>query len=194
MNLPSAAGAFWSPAFHATSFRRSPAKARFSGIDTPCPLSAAAQNALDGHCAHCDRHVHRLDTLSEPARRALLADVDGPIRVSCRRPPTRSASRVGTAIAATLIVASGLAQAGTPASDAPSAPQPGTQADATASPPSVRDAIAAMENDGRAPRLDDAVLLGGVSEPGDADWIDDDDPAPSLPMRDPAVAGRDGGG
>lgn len=89
-------------------------------------------------------------------------------------------------------MASGLAQAGTPASDAPSAPQPGTQADATASPPSVRDAIAAMENDGREPRLDEVVLLGGVSEPGDADWIDDDDALPSLPMRDPAAAGRDG--
>lgn len=114
--------------------------------------------------------------------------------MSYRRPPTRSASRVGTAIAATLIVASGLAQAGTPASDAPSAPQPGTQEDVTASPPSVRDALASMENDGKPEMLDDEVLAGGVSEPGDADWIDDDDALPSLPMRDPAAAGRDGGG
>lgn len=168
--------------------------ARFPRIDTPCPLSAAARNALDGHCAHCDRHVHRLDDLSEPARRALLADAGGPICVSYRRPATRNANRVGTAIAATLIVASGLAQAGTPVSDTPSAPQPGAQADTAASPPSVQAAIAAMEHDGMPQTLDDVVLVGGVSEPGDADWIDDDDALPSLPMRDALASGRGDGG
>ena len=168
--------------------------ARFPRIDTPCPLSTTARNALDGHCAHCDRHVHRLDELSEHARRALLAEAGGPICVSYRRPATRNANRVGTAIAATLIVASGLAQAGTPVSDTPSVPQPGAQEDATASPPSVQAAIAAMENDGMPQTLDDVVLVGGVSEPGDADWIDDDDALPSLPMRDALASGRSDGG
>ena len=42
--------------------------------------------------------------------------------------------------------------------------------------------------------LDDVVLVGGVSESGDADWIDDDDALPSLPMRDALASGRGDGG
>lgn len=78
-------------------------------------------------------------------------------------------------------------------SEAPSAAPPGAQADATASPPSVRDAIAAMEHDRRPQMRDDVARVGGVNEPGEADWIDDDAALPSLPMRDPAAADRDGG-
>lgn len=168
---------------------------RFPRIDTPCPLSAEARNAIDGHCAHCDRHVHRLDDLSEAARRALLADAGGSICVSYRRPAARHAGRVGTAIAATLIVAGGLAQAGVPVADAPSptAPSVGTQANDPAASPSVREALSAIEAEPMLQIPDDVLVMGGVSAPGEADWSDDDDALPPLPMHDVVVSGRGDG-
>ena len=141
----------------------------FPSIDTPCPLDADAQRAIDGHCSHCDRHVHRLDAMSACERRALFANATGPICVSYRRPAPRRVARIGAVIAATLITAA--AQAGDPAPP---------------SPPNVADALQAVKDAPDAPddRLD-VLVLGGIRAP--QALLEEEDATlpepPELPVR-----------
>ena len=130
-------------------------------IDSPCPLSADEQRAIDGHCDRCDRTVHRLDALDTSARRALFADSDGPICVSYRVPAPRRVGRVGALIAATLITT------GAFAAEAP--------ADVAAPPTGSRIAR-------EAPRDLDPVLVGAVNDPQDAKAAPDTS-RPALPVR-----------
>lgn len=60
--------------------------ARFPKITRPCPLSREEQRSIDGHCAHCNKHVHNLDALDDAGREALMASAKGEICVSYRRP------------------------------------------------------------------------------------------------------------
>ena len=166
-------------------------------IDTPCPLRAEQQRGIDGHCAHCDRHVHKLDALDDAARRALFDAADGAICVSYRVPAARRVGPVGALIAATLITTSALA-----ADPAAAPPTTGSRIvretprdldpvhivgavndpqDAKAAPDTSRPAL--PEQDAKA--VDQIeVLMGGVSDPGNAVWVETDDDAPALPMRE----------
>lgn len=138
----------------------------FPSIDTPCPLDAGAQRAIDGHCSHCDRHVHRLDAMSACERRALFASATGPICVSYRQPVPRRVGRIGAVIAATLITSA--VQAG----DA-----------SPSSPPSVAEALQAVKE---APRESedalDVLILGGIRAP-QALPEEEDTAHPELPVR-----------
>ena len=149
----------------------------FPRIDSPCPLSAEEQRAIDGHCDRCDKHVHALSDMSEAERRALLAAATGPICVSYRRPAPRRVGRIGAAIAATLITTT--AYAGDPAS-----PPVGQ--------PTVAAALQGVEEEDS--ELDFVMITGGVNDPQDA-LAAEDTSVPELPMRtvDAALAGIDGG-
>lgn len=141
----------------------------FPSIDTPCPLDADAQRAIDGHCSHCDRHVHRLDEMSACERRALFAQATGPICVSYRRPAPRRLGRIGAVIAATLITSA--VQAGDPAPP---------------SSPTVVEALQAVKDDpDEAGDALDVLILGGIRAP--QALLEDEDAAlpelPELPVR-----------
>lgn len=197
----------------------------FPRIDSPCPLSAEEQRAIDGHCDRCDKHVHALNEMSEAERRALLANAAGPICVSYRKTMPRRVGRIGAAIAATLITTT--AYAGDPV--VPAAGQPTVAAALQGVEEEVfledivfvggvndsQDALAAMDmsvpalpmhtlalvpgagqeaNEEEA--LDMVVVVGGgIHDPADAEWVDEESLLPSLPMiaaQDELPAGSDG--
>lgn len=144
-------------------------------IDTPCPLGAAEQRAIDGHCSRCDRDVHRLDALDADARRALFAAAAGPLCVSYRVP--RRAG-LGATIAVSLVVAT--ASAGVFAADPPAA-APAASAEAT---PSTGTRIRH-----EAPRdLDGVLVIGAVNDPQDA-AAPEDTSVPELPVQ-PSTGSR----
>lgn len=144
----------------------------FPRIQSPCPLSAGEQRAIDGHCGHCDKHVHRLDGMSEAERRDVLAAA-GPVCVSYRLPAPRRVGRIGAVIAATLITTTAYA------SD-PAPPQNASMQNATTS-STVAEALQAVKTE--EPEWDDVLVMGGISAP-ETEAAQDDDTAPALPMGD----------
>ncbi|MBW8851562.1 MAG: hypothetical protein JF600_12330 [Xanthomonadales bacterium] len=156
--------------------------ARFPKIDTPCPLSAEEQAVIEGHCGHCDKHVHRLDALDEAQRHALLANADGPICVTYRMPkPAPKSHPFSAAIAITLLGAGGAAYAGEPPQDPPpeGLPWVAHPADAAMSP---------LPDENKAALLDFVVFLGGVDDPRNATDVEDAEAKPMLPMLTPEDA------
>jgi hypothetical protein len=146
-------------------------------IETPCPLSAADQRAVDGHCGHCDREVHRLDGLGDAARRALFAAASGPLCVSYRAP--RRVGRIGAAIAGT--IAATLITAGAYAADPVEPPtaesRPAAQTDRAAPPTGTRIQREAPNE------LDEVLIVGAVEDPQDA-RAPEDTSVPALPTRE----------
>lgn len=152
----------------------------FPRIDSPCPLGPEEQRRIDGHCDRCDRHVHRLDGLDEPERRALLAALSGPACISYRV-PTRRLGVSGMAIAATLVTATAFA-APPQAPDAAQSPVvaaplvPGEEALDMIFVGGIQAADAAVWEDTPAPdRIE--VMGGGIQDPAAATRVD----APDLP-------------
>jgi len=141
--------------------------ARYPRIDQPCPLDAQARQRIDGDCGLCGKTVHCLDGRSDEERAALLRQAGGPICVSYR-------IALGTALALSIAApaAAGQAEAAAPAQAAPlNAPAAASQAQTPVT--SVRLVQPGL----------DVVFVGGVSRPGEAEWIDDDSSLPELPMR-----------
>lgn len=153
-------------------------------IDQPCPLGVDELRRIDGYCGRCSTQVHALDGLNEAERRALLQAASGPICVSYRVPrpaPTRRGAGFGIAIAATLV------SGGAFAADPPALLTP-----ATAEPAVSPFAVAPLLPEAKPEECDEAskldlieVVGGGVSDPRDAQWVDDSE-LPDLPMRDAA--------
>ena len=197
----------------------------FPRIDSPCPLSAEEQRAIDGHCDRCDKHVHALNDMSEAERRALLANASGPICVSYRKAMPRRVGRIGAAIAATLITTT--AYAGDPAASAVGQPTVAAALQTVEEDEFLdeivfvggvndsQDALAALDMSVPAlpmhtlalvpgagqetdeeERLDVIVVVGGgIHDPADAEWVDEESLLPELPMiaaQDEPPAGRDG--
>ncbi|MEG3791315.1 hypothetical protein V1318_14390 [Lysobacter sp. CCNWLW3] len=151
-------------------------------IDSPCPLGIDEQRRLDGHCARCDKHVHRLDALSDDERHALLIAADGPICVSYRSERPRASRRgagFGIAIAASLV------SAGAYASDPPLLPPQPASATPVAPTPLLAQAPAKDCAD-EVTSIEMIEFVGGVSDPRDAHWADDSE-LPELPMREAAA-------
>lgn len=154
----------------------------FPKIDQPCPLGIDEQKRIDGWCARCEKTVHALDGMSDEQRRSLLRRADGPICVAWRRPvPKHIGIGLGAALAAS-VTASALAieilPTGGPATDP-------LQTPATSAPPLLGGKSEGPECDEAAkaaaePSLQ-MVMVGGVSDPAAAEWIDDSD-LPDLPM------------
>lgn len=146
-------------------------------IDSPCPLGIDEQLRLDGHCGRCGKHVHALDAMDDAERRALLRTAAGPICVSYRsaRPSAvRRGAGFGIAIAATLV------SGGAFATDPPPLLPP--VASEQASPVTAAAPLVPSEQAGGEDEDERIVFVGGVSDPQDAQWIDDSD-LPELPMR-----------
>lgn len=133
--------------------------ARFPTIDRPCPLSRAEQRAIDGHCTRCNCAVQSLDGLDDATRLATVRAAKGPICVSYRL-----AAGFGAALA--------LSMAGAAAADP----------NGTSQTPFLSDTAETPELPGDESVLDRVIMVGGVSNPDDATWIDDSD-LPELPMR-----------
>lgn len=139
--------------------------ARYPRIDQPCPLDPQARQRIDGDCGLCGKTVHCLDGRSDAERAALLRQAGGPICVSYR-------IALGTALALSIAAPAAAGQTEANAQAAPlSAPATASQAQTPVAP-------AALADSGL-----DLVFVGGVSRPGDAEWIDDDASLPELPMR-----------
>ena len=164
--------------------------ARFPKIDSPCPLDAAALDAVQGQCHVCDRQVHSLDGLDEPARRALLASANGPICVKYRVPAaSRPAAGMGRVIAATLLGAglAGAAHAGAPPADAAAANPPvaGLPAAAPLAPAAIPATAMLGVGQESTEELDIiSVTGGGILVPGEAEWVEleDDSAVPDMPV------------
>lgn len=196
----------------------------FPRIDSPCPLSAEELRAIDGHCDRCDKHVHALSDMSEAERRALLAAATGPICVSYRRPAPRRVGRIGAAIAATLITTAyaGDPAAASVGQPTVAAALQGVEEDDVFFDEIVfvggvndsQEALAALDMSvpmlpmhtlalapGGGQEMDeeelDSIVVtgGGIHDPADAEWVDEESLLPELPMiaaQDELPAGSDG--
>lgn len=148
--------------------------APFPRIDQPCPLGIDEQRRIDGHCQRCDTRVHALDGMDLTERRALLAQADGPVCVSYRR-----STRLAHAAAIAITLVAGSAFAGEDCNDAAAAPLlPAVQQSAvspvsplSAVPPAAEEEMTTI----------DWVVMGGISDPGAAEWVDDSS-LPELPV------------
>lgn len=141
--------------------------ARYPRIDQPCPLDAQARQRLDGHCGACGKTVHCLDGRSDAERAELLRQASGPVCVSYRL-------AMGTALA--LAIA-----APATAGQAEIAPSPQTVLAAPSAAAQTQTPVVVTTQ-----RLESdlvMVLVGGISRPGEAEWVDDDSDLPELPMR-----------
>ncbi len=158
----------------------------FPKIDQTCPLGIDEQNRIDGYCGRCAKAVHALDTLGDTERRALLSKADGPICVSYRRPAARG---LGVGLGAALAMSVSASALAIDVLSSASATEP-----AQSSIDKARPALLGEKGDG--PKCDEAakaaaageplplemiVMVGGVSNPAYAEWVDDSD-LPDLPM------------
>lgn len=144
--------------------------ARYPRIDQPCPLDAQAQQRIDGHCGQCGKTVHCLDGRSDAERAEFLRQASGPVCVSYRL-------AMGTALA--LAIAA-------PAAAGPVDTAPGAQpSQAVLAAPGAASQAQTPVAAGTPlePGLQ-TIFLGGVSRPGEAEWVEDErDDLPELPMR-----------
>lgn len=147
---------------------------RFPKIDSPCPLDPAAQASIDGHCARCDKAVHCLDDMSEAQRRVFMQKASQPVCVSYRIPAAAAAA----AAAALALTMAGPMQARNP--NAAPAIEPAAGQEIASPQPDIPAQAddAEMEHT----ELDRIVMVGGISKPGEAEWIDGDDSLPELPI------------
>jgi hypothetical protein len=156
---------------------------RFPKIDQPCPLAIDAQKRLDGYCTRCERSVHSLDAMSAGEREALLRSACGSICVSYRMPAPRRTTRFGAAMALAMVVLPAAATETPLAGSAPAAETP-------AAPSAFSDAlhpaqVKCKEGEAAATEslpIESITITGGVSHPGDAEWVDADDSLPDLPV------------
>lgn len=147
--------------------------ARYPRIDQACPLDAAARSRINGHCDVCGKTVHCLDGRSDEERAALLRQVSGPVCVSYRL-------AMGTALALAIAAPAGAspvdANAAASSQAAPLAsPNAASQAHTPVAPETLVESGREV--------IRQVIFVGGVSRPGDAEWVDDDHDLPELPMR-----------
>lgn len=135
--------------------------ARFPRIENTCPLPAEQQRCVAGFCGQCGKSVQSLDDMDDGQRAAWMDQATGPVCVSYRLPRPALA---GLAVAALLAAAP--AVAGSP--DA--AQEKGATVEAVADAPDEANPLLMI------------VMVGGISEPGTAEWIDDSGLA-ELPQR-----------
>jgi hypothetical protein len=149
--------------------------ALFPKIDQPCPLGIDEQKRIDGHCGRCDKAVHALNKMSDGERQSLLRSAKGPLCVSYRLPRHRAASAgLGAALAMSIAVPAFATEPtllGTVAGP-PSDPAAEPQFTPTVNSPSPSE---------DSQKLESITFTGGVSNPGDANFVDEDD-LPDLPM------------
>ena len=157
--------------------------ARFPRIDQPCPLAPDAQKRIKGDCGLCGKTVHCLDGRSDAERAEFMRKASGPVCVSYRL-------TAGISAAFALSMAGPLAASPVEASADKSSPTAAQQAETQpvifqAGTPPAQTPVTAEET------LEELeiIFVGGVSRPGEAEWVDTDESLPELPMREePAAA------
>ncbi len=167
--------------------------ARVPCIESPCPLSGAEAQAIQGHCQHCNHHVYNLDGLNDNERQALLRNATGKICVRYSMavpmalalglsmgaaPPSFAAETHKTISSVTLPVNPNNASVNTlPQSKVPdkSAARNDSNLENALLKP-----IAKQDELQPAKELDMVVLMGGIRRAEDAEWVDDSD-LPTLP-------------
>jgi hypothetical protein len=148
-------------------------------IDQPCPLDRTEQARLSGFCGRCEKTVHVLDDLGSDQRRALLRRAAGPICVSYR-----VSAGLGAALALTLAATPAQASAspaGLPAAPHAAAALPGT---ASGTPAGPQTPVVATEP--APPTCEDLemIMVGGISRPDEAEWLEQESDLPELPVRE----------
>jgi hypothetical protein len=132
----------------------------FPKIDQPCPLGIDAQRRINGYCGHCSKAVHSLDAMSDAERAGFLRNASGPVCVSYRvRMPRSAALGLGAALALSM-----------------AAPGKADPADGNANIAQAT-AVAAPAP----PDQPQVMMMGGISDPGSATLVDEDDAA-ELPI------------
>ncbi len=157
---------------------------RFPKVDQPCPLGIEEQRRLDGYCSRCEKAVHALDAMSVAEREALLASANGPICVAYRVSAPRRPARFGAAMALALVVLPAAA------ADAPDIGAVPPTASGTPAPSILSDVLHPAQvkcHDEAGEATDpwpayETITVGGVSRPGDAEWVETDDSLPDLPV------------
>ena len=154
----------------------------FPRIDRPCPLDAAQRRDVAGghcgHCGHCGKTVHDLDGMSDPERVQFMRKANGPVCISYSLTAAALAlSMAGPAIATDQegsgkAAPAAIVTAASPAQDAQATPVP-----------------IASEIKSLPAQAGTELFLGGVENPADAQWIDDDTSLPELPVRKAADPG-----
>jgi hypothetical protein len=161
--------------------------ARFPRIDQPCPLAPDAQKRIKGDCGLCGKTVHCLDGKSDAERAEFMRKASGPVCVSYRL-------TAGISAALALSIAGPLAASPVEAPTDTTSPAPATAHQAESAPVITFQAGAPPQTPVTAEEaldeLDEVIFLGGVSKPGEAEWVGSDESLPELPMREePAAAG-----
>lgn len=150
---------------------------RFPKIDSPCPLSKQEQASLDGHCGRCGKTVHCLDGMGDAGRQDFLRKAKGPVCVSYRLPVALSAT-----LALTVAIPALAADASPPKDRCPVPAE--ANATASALPPDAtgdRLQLAPAQASAASKSVDHVVVLvGGVHDPADAQWVEDTS-LPELP-------------
>jgi hypothetical protein len=155
--------------------------ARFPKVDSPCPLDMDEQKRLDGYCNRCHKQVHVLDGMDDAGRAAWLAAAEGPVCVSYRR-----SSRIASIAAIAITLVAGTAFAGEECADTPlSALISVSRQQVTPVDPAQGQLLAGVESsntDAQESDLLELVIVGGIRDPRDAEWVDDSD-LPELPVK-----------
>jgi hypothetical protein len=151
--------------------------ALFPKIDQACPLGIDAQKRINGYCGHCSKHVQALDGMNDAERGAFLRNATGPVCVSYRVPLRRGMS-AGLGAALVLSLAGPVR-----AADAP-VPAP-TEARGLHATKDIAPAVPQVSV--AEPPKPEVMLTGGVSNPADAQMVEEDD-VPELPIVSETVA------
>lgn len=147
-------------------------------IDRPCPLDAASQRGVGDYCKRCDHPVHQLDAMDADTR-AQLRRSSTPVCVSYR-------VAVGMGAALAISMNPGYAAAPDNGTSLPASHQGAphslleSQGDATRAPMSP---VGAPAQDDECEDVLEFVIVGGVSDPSTAEWIELDRSLPTLPVR-----------
>jgi hypothetical protein len=147
----------------------------FPKIDRPCPLGIDEQKRIDGYCGRCDKVVHALNGMSGDERVSLLRSAKGPLCVSYRLPARRVAGAgLGAALALSIVMPAFakeptlLGTFGSPPSDPAGEPQ-------------FTPAVNSPSTSGDSEKIEFITVTGGVSNPSDANFVDDSK-LPDLPI------------
>jgi hypothetical protein len=154
--------------------------ALFPKIDQPCPLGIDAQRRIAGYCGHCSKHVQALDGMNDAERGAFLRNAAGPVCVSYRVPLRRGVS-AGLGAALVLSLAGPVRATDTPM-------QASTETNSVQAIQNVKTVTQPVTPP--KPDKPEVMLMGGVSNPADAELVEADD-VPELPVvREPLRSTR----
>ena len=147
-------------------------------IDRPCPLDPESQLRVGDFCSRCAHPVHQLDAM-DPAERERLRRSSSPICVSYR---------LAIGMSAALALSMNPAQA-IPKDEVlpqlPSHQQPersllDSAIDAVHAPMSP---VSEPAEEVECEETLEFIIVGGVSDPSTAEWIEQDRSLPALPVR-----------